>query len=147
MNYPNEQSEKEFIFCFMVWLKNCKSSKLAFLCIEGNLQRVLKWPGPLDFNSIKVILISNSHGNRWQHLLSFIWHEYLKIWESISKMVKPYCEVLTQACSTNSLANPRLKCSSLWKKLGPQCMWTEANFQVRNLSLETLTPTMPPVKL
>lgn len=47
MNYPNEQSKNKILFSFMVWLKNCKTSKVTFLCIEENLLRDLKSPGPL----------------------------------------------------------------------------------------------------
>lgn len=48
VNYPNEQPKKEFIFCLAVSLKNRKSSKLAFLCTEGNLQS-LKMTKPTLF--------------------------------------------------------------------------------------------------
>lgn len=114
--------QKKFIFYFMIWLKNCKSPKLAFLCIEEVLQRALKLPGPPGFSLFRAFLISNNHNNMWC-MISFHAFEYayLKIWESVSKMLNPYCKVLPQASNINRLTNQWLKCSSLLKSLGPQC--------------------------
>ena len=143
MNFPNEQSKKGIYI--VLWF-DCKIAKTQkWHCYAGkNLSKSFKFTRPTWFSFIRAIWISSNHSAMWW-IITFLAleHEYLKIWESISKMLKPYCEVLTQAPSTNKPANQWLKCSSLWQNLGPKTTWIETNFSALSLSPEHL-PVFPP---
>lgn len=74
--------------------------------------RVLRWPGPLGFNSIKAILISNSHGNR-RHNIFFLSFD-MNIWK---------------------YENPFQKCRShpvkLWLRLVVPTVWPACGWDVQ----------------
>lgn len=104
-----------------------------------NLSKSFKFTRPTWLSFIRAIWISSNHSAMWC-IITFLAfeHEHQKIWESISKMLKPHREVLTHAPSTNKPANRWLKCSSLWQNLGPKTTWIETNFSALNLSPEHL---------
>lgn len=117
-------------------MKNYKSSKLVFLCIEENLQKALKSPGPICFSFFLAILISNNQSkcNAWSPSKNLNMNsENFKIY---FKNIEPILWIFNSGFQYQQIGPPMTEMLKFIKKPGAMVseMWIEPNFQALNLN-------------